>query len=211
MYLLQASSVDLNLGVHLYSEMKTSTKTNPTFVKEYSKECRVSKTWMKARSIEMHKTIMSPGPHSSVPYGQREADGTGHSGGREAETRDCYLTQWANTNRLSPVTRLLLSERVDKNVIPTFICPQVVFTCDAWSKWPFFFCRCLFWGWNIWLTKKPWIALHLSFIDFRCHLFVSVYSTKVQKLACLNKINSTINNAKKPFFNYYYYCCYMAV
>lgn len=135
MYLLQASSVDLNLGVHLYSKMKTST----TFVKEYSKECRVSKTSMKARSIEMHKTIMSPGPHSSVPYGQREADGTGHSGGREAETRDCYLTQWANTNRLSPVTRLLLSERVDKNVIPTFICPQVVFTCDAWSKWPFFF------------------------------------------------------------------------
>lgn len=39
-----------------------------------------------------------------------------------------YLTQWANTNRLSPVTRLLLTERVDKNVIPTFICPQVVFT-----------------------------------------------------------------------------------
>lgn len=89
MCLLQISSVDLNLGVHLYSEMKTNTKTNPTFVKEYSKECHVSKTSMKARSIEMHKTIMSPVPHSSVPYGQREADGPGHSGGREGETQDC--------------------------------------------------------------------------------------------------------------------------
>lgn len=119
--------------------MKTNTKTNPTSVKEYSKECHVSKTSMKASSIEMHRTLMSPVPHSSVPYGQREADGPGHSGGREGEARDCYLTQWANTNTLSPVTRLLLSETLDKNVIPTFICPQVVFTCDAQSKWPFFF------------------------------------------------------------------------
>lgn len=55
--------------------------------------------------------------------------------GKERERlRIVYLTQWANINRLSPVTRLLLKERVDKNVIPTFICPQVVFTCDARSK-----------------------------------------------------------------------------
>lgn len=119
--------------------MKTKTKAKPTFVREYSKECHVSKVSMKARSIQMHKAIMSPVPDTSVPYGQREADGPGHSRGREGETRDCYLTQWANTNRLSPVTGLLLSERADKNVILTFICPQVVLTCDAWSKWPFFF------------------------------------------------------------------------
>lgn len=119
--------------------MWTKTKAKPTFVGEYSKECHVSKVSMKARSIQMHKTIMSPVPDTSVPYGQREADGPGHSGGREGETRDCYLTQWANTNRLSPVTGLLLSERADKNVILTFICPQVVLTCDAQSKWPFFF------------------------------------------------------------------------
>lgn len=52
--------------------------------------------------------------------------------GEERERlRIVYLTQWANTNRLSPVTSLLLTERVDKNVIPTFICPQVFVTCDA--------------------------------------------------------------------------------
>lgn len=79
----------------------------------------------------MHKTIMSPARDTSVPYGQREADGPGHSGGREGETQDCYLTQWANTNRLSPMTVLLLSERADKNVILTCICPQVVLTCEA--------------------------------------------------------------------------------
>lgn len=134
MYLLQILSVDLNFGVHLSSEMKTNSKINPTFVKEYSKECHVSKTSMKARSIEMHKTIMSPVPHSSVPYGQIEADGPGHSGEKRQRLGIVYLTQWANTNRLSPVTRLLLTERADKNVIPTFICPQVVFTCDAQSK-----------------------------------------------------------------------------
>lgn len=130
--------------------MKTKTKAKKptTFVGEYSKECHVSKVSMKARSIQMHKTIMSPAPDTSVPYGQREADGPGHSGGREGETWDCYLTQWANTNRLSPMTGLLLSERADKNVILTFICPQVVLTCDAKSKWSFFFCRYLFWGWN---------------------------------------------------------------
>lgn len=128
-YLLDISSVGINLCAHLFSEMKT--KTKPTCVRQYSKECRVSKVSMKARSIQMHKTVMSPVPDNSVPYGQREADGPGHSGGREAETQDCYLTQWANTNRLSPVTRLLLSERADKNVILTFICPQVVLTCGA--------------------------------------------------------------------------------
>lgn len=105
-------------------------KTKTTFVKEYSKECHVSKVSLKARSIQMHKT-MSPVPHTSVPYGQREADGLGHTGGREGEAWDCYQTQWANTNRLSPVTRLLLLERADKNVILTFSCPQVAVTWDV--------------------------------------------------------------------------------
>lgn len=133
MHPLDIFSVDINPGVHLYSEMKTETKAeNPTTsVREYSKECRVSEVSMKARSIQMHKTITSPAPDTSVPYGQREADGPGHGRGREGEARDCYLTHRANANRLSPVTGLLLSERADKNVILTFICPQVVLTCDA--------------------------------------------------------------------------------
>lgn len=77
---------------------------------------------------------MSPIPDTSVPYGQRETDGPGHSRGREGEPGDCYLIHWANTSRLSPANSLLLSEGADKNVILTFICPQVVLTCDTQSK-----------------------------------------------------------------------------
>jgi len=103
---------------------------------------------VKAKNIQMHKAVMSPVPDTSVPYGQREADGPGHSRGREGEPGDCYLTYWANTSRLSPANRLLLSEGADKNVILTFICPQVVLTCDTQSKrlFHYFFLFADVWG-----------------------------------------------------------------